>query len=61
MRLLYTLYIHTYLQLVAKEATAAALQLMSKHKRRFTEATGDNLRMRLQVFTPCQHFWLYSG
>lgn len=48
-RLLYPLFIHVYLRLVSKEASEAAAQLFSKHKRRFAEATGINSRTRLQV------------
>lgn len=48
-RLLYPIFIHCYLHLIEKEATAAAAQLMSKHKKRFSEAPGVNTRTRLQV------------
>ena len=48
-RVLYPVFLHTYLDLVDQGAAAAAAALMARHRRRFTEAGGRTSKLRMQV------------
>ena len=48
-RILYPIFIHTFLDLMQKTATAEAMQLMNRFKRRFREDAAFPSKIRKQV------------
>ena len=51
-RILYPIFIHTFLDLMQKGATAEAMQLMTRFKRRFREDAAFPSKIRKQA-RPC--------
>ena len=52
-RILYPIFIHTFLDLMQKGATAEAMQLMNRFKRRFREDAAFPSKIRKQA-RPCR-------
>lgn len=48
-RILYPIFIHTFLDLMQKGSTAEAMQLMNRFKRRFREDAAFQSKIRKQV------------
>ena len=49
-RILYPIFIHTFLDLMQKDSTAEAMQLMNRFKRRFREDAAFPSKIRKQVW-----------